>query len=122
KDVPAWLLSGISTYHACASWKEGQIEIDSLKLPQHNQSLLSLQNLMTGGEWGTFDKGFKADGRDYEIRRRIIDLQAWALFYWLFNAPGEDGGKSANGGLVPPLLTTLNEGRKMEEALAPLLK
>jgi hypothetical protein len=123
KDVPPWLLSGISTYLACASWKDGQIEIDSLKLPQHNQSLLSLQNLMkSSSDWGTFEKGFKADGRDYEIRRRIIDLQAWALFYWLFNAPGEDGGKSANAALVPPLLTTLNDGRKMEEAMAPLLK
>jgi len=122
KDVPPWVLSGISTYLACASWKEGAIEIDSLKLPQHNQSLLSLQNLMKGGDWGTFEKGFKADGRDYEIRRRIIDLQAWALFYWLNNAPGEDGGKSANAALVAPLLTSLNDGRKMEEAMAPLLK
>ncbi len=122
RDVPPWVLSGLATYLACASWKDGQIDIDSLKLPQHNQSLLSLQNLMKSGDWGTFEKSFKADGRDYEIRRRIIDLQAWALFYYLFNAPGEDGGKSANGALVPPLMTSLNEGRKMEEALSPLFK
>jgi hypothetical protein len=122
KDLPPWVVSGLATYLACASWKDGQIDIDSLKLPQHNQSLLSLQNLMKSGDWGTFEKSFKADGRDYDIRRRIIDLQAWALFYYLFNAPGEDGGKSANGGLVPSLMTSLNEGRKMDEAMAPLLK
>ena len=122
KDVPPWVVSGLSTYLACASWKDGTIDIDSLKLPQHNQSLLSLQNMMKSNDWGTFDKGFKADGRDYEIRRRVIDLQAWALFYYLFNAPGEDGGKSANGALVPPLMTSLSEGKKMDEIMAPLLK
>ncbi len=122
KDVPPWVLAGLSTYLACASWKEGQIDIDSLKLPQHNQSLLSLQNLIKSGDWTAFEKSFKADGRDYEIRRRVIDLQSWALFYYLFNAPGEDGGKSANGALVGPLMTGLNDGKKMEEVLAPLLK
>jgi hypothetical protein len=122
KDVPPWVLSGLATYLACASWKDGQIDIDSLKLPQHNQSLLSLQNMMKSSDWGTFEKGFKADGRDYEIRRRVIDLQAWALFYFLFNAPGEDGGKSANGALVPPMMLALGEGKKMDEVMAPLFK
>ncbi|MBV8880763.1 MAG: hypothetical protein JO332_12400, partial [Planctomycetaceae bacterium] len=114
KDVPPWVTSGIATYLACAHWKEGQLDIDSLKLPQHNQSLLSLQNLMKSGDWWAFEKGFKADGREYEIRRRVIDLQAWAVYYYLFNAPDQDGGKSANGNLVAPLLTGLNEGKKME--------
>jgi hypothetical protein len=122
KDVPPWVVSGLTTYLACAQWKDGQIDIDSLKLPQHSQSLLSLQNMMKSSDWGTFEKGFKADGRDYEIRRRVIDLQAWGLFYYLFNAPAEDGGKSANGALVPSLMSGLSEGRKMDEVLAPLLK
>lgn len=121
-DLPPWILAGVSNYLACAVYREGQVEIDSLKHPQANQSLLSFQNVMKSNDWWAFEKGFKSDGRDYEIHRRVIDLQAWALVYYLFNAPSEEGGKSSNGAMVPALLTALSEGKKVDEALAPILK
>lgn len=121
-DLPPWVLAGLTNYLACALWKEGAVEIDSLKHPQSNQSLLSLQNVMKSNDWWAFDKGFKSDGRDYEIRRRVIDLQAWAVFYYMFNAPGEAGGKSPNAAAVPSLLASLSEGKKMDEAMVPMLK
>jgi hypothetical protein len=121
-DLPAWILAGLSQYLSCAVWKEGQVEIDSLRHPQSNQSLLSLQNLMKSNDWLPFEKSFKADGRDFETHRRVIELQAWAVFYFLFNAPGEDGGKGPNAGAVPAMLTALGEGKKLDEVVAPLLK
>jgi hypothetical protein len=121
-DLPQWILTGLSNYLACALWREGQVEIDSLKHPQSNQSLLSLQNLMKSNDWWAFEKGFKAEGRDYEVHRRVIELQAWAVFYYLFNAPGEDGGKSPNAASVPALLAALSEGKKIDDAVVPILK
>src|SRR5438067_442185 len=58
-DLPPWVVTGLANYLACALWREGQTEIDSLKHPQSNQSLLSLQNLMKGNDWWAFEKGFK---------------------------------------------------------------
>ena len=121
-DLPPWILAGLGSYLATAVWKEGQVEIDSLKHPQSNQSLLSIQNLMKSGDWWALEKSFKADGRDYETHRRVVDLQAWAVFYYLFNAPGEDGGKSPSGASVPAMLAALGDGQKVDDALAPVLK
>jgi hypothetical protein len=121
-DLPPWLLAGLAAYLGCGQWRDGQVEIDSLKHPQANQFLISLQNLMKSNDWGTLEKGFKSEGRDYETRRRVIDLQAWAVFYYLFNAPAEDGGKSPNGAAVAAMLAALQEGRKLDEAILHLAK
>ncbi|MBI3856506.1 MAG: hypothetical protein HY293_12535, partial [Planctomycetes bacterium] len=120
-DLPPWVLPGLSSYLSSALWREGQVEIDSLKHPQSTQSLLSLQNVMKSNDWVAFEKGFKSDGREYEIRRRVIDLQAWAVFYYLFNAPGEDGGKSPNATAIPALLAALSEGKKIDDATVAML-
>jgi hypothetical protein len=121
-DLPLWVVAGLSAYLGSAIWKEGQVEIDSLKHPQNNQSLLSIQSLMKSSEWWAFERSFKAEGREYETHRRIVELQAWAVFYYLFNAPGEDGGKSPNGPAVAAMLAALSEGKKIDEALVPILK
>jgi hypothetical protein len=121
-DLPAWVVAGLAAYLGTAQWRDAQVEIDSLKHPLANQSLLSLQNVMKSTDWGTFEKGFKAEGKDYETRRRVIELQAWAVFYYLFNAPAEDGGKSQNGSTVAAMLSALNDGKKLDEALQPVLK
>ena len=121
-DLPPWILSGLANYLACAQWKDGKVEADSLKHPQSNQSLLSIQNLMKSSDWYAFDKGFKADGRDYEIRKRVIETQAWGSFYYLYNAPDQEGGKSPNGAAIPQMLALLAEGKKIDDAVAPMLK
>ena len=121
-DLPPGILAGLANYLASAIWKEGQVEIDSLKHPQNGQSLLSLQNVMKSSDWWPFEKSFKAEGRDYETHRRVVELQAWAVFYFMFNAPGEDGGKSPNGAAIPALLAALSEGKKLDDAMIPILK
>jgi len=121
-DLPPWILAGVTAYLGSSVWREGQVEIDSLKHPQSNQSLLSLQNILKSTDWVAFDKSFKLEGREYEIRRRVIDLQGWAVLYWLFNAPAEEGGKGPNAAAVPAFLAALNEGKKVDDAMAPILK
>jgi hypothetical protein len=121
-DLPPWILAGLGNYLASAVWREGQVEIDSLRHPQSNQSLLSLQNLMKSNDWMAFDRSFKADGRDFETHRRAIELEAWAVYYFLFNAPGEDGGKSSSAPAIPSMLSALSEGKKPDDAVALLLK
>src|SRR5262245_10446162 len=73
-DLPAWAFAGLSSYLGSAVWKEGQVEIDSLKHPQSTQYPLSIQSLMKSSDWRAFDKSFKADSRDYETHRRVIEL------------------------------------------------
>jgi hypothetical protein len=121
-DLPPWILAGPTAYLSAGLWREGHVEMDSIKNPQTVQSVLSLQAAMKSGDWGTFEKGFKAEGGDYDKRRRVVELQAWAVFYYLFNAPAEDGGKSPQGAAVAAMLVALNEGKKIDEALLPILK
>ncbi len=122
KDVPPWVMSGLVHYLSCASWSEGKVEQDNLKLPLNSQSLLSFQGALKSTDWSPMEKTFKADGRDYEIRKRVIDLQAWAFYYYLFNGPGTEGGQGKHAGSVASLLAALEEGKKLDEVLAPMLK
>jgi hypothetical protein len=123
KDLPPWILAGICDYFGSARIKGGKVEMDAILLPETNQSVLSLQFLAKGNDWWPFEKGWKSEGRDYEIHRRAIELQAWALFYYLFNGPTETGGGSGkNAEAVPEFLAALDAGKKVDEALDGILK
>ena len=122
KDVPPWIFNGLAQYLACAEWSEGQALQDSLKQQLVSQSVLAYQSAVKSSDWAPLEKSFKAEGRDYEIRKRIIDAQAWAVFYWLFNSPAAEGGQGKHAALVVPFLAALEEGKKLDDALAPLLK
>jgi hypothetical protein len=122
KDLPAWLLGGLTLYLGCGRWADGKVAFDQLELPLNNQAILSFQALPKSSDWVAFEKSFLMSGRDYEIRRRVIDLQGWAVFYYAFNGPGADGGQGKHGALVPALLADLNAGKKADETLLNFAK
>jgi len=122
KDIPPALLSALADYVGCAAWVDKTVVLDTLKNPQVMQSILSLQQLIKLGEWWPVEKGLKAEGREYEIRQRIIDLEIWGLLYWLSNAPGPDGGKGAQAKAVADILGALEEGAAAVDTVQVILK
>lgn len=119
-DLPPWIFSGLGGYFASCRWAGGKLEMDSLKVPDAHMNILSLQNLLRSPDWTALERCFRAEGRDYELRRRVVDLEAWGVFYFLFNAPADEGGQGRNAAAVRRFLGAFEEGRKVEEAVKEL--
>jgi hypothetical protein len=122
KDIPAWFRTGLADYFAACGWKDGKLETDSPVLSEINQSVLSFQYLVKSTDWLPFERGLKAEGKAYEVSKRAIHLQGWAIVYWLFNAPADRGGKGKNAATVPEFLAELEGGAKFDDAFKGLLK
>ena len=119
-DLPPWIFAGLGGYFASSRAAAGKLEMDSPKIPDAHMNILSLQNLQRSPDGYALERALRAEGRDYEIRRRVVDLEAWGIFYFLFNAPDDEGGRGKNAAAVPRFLAALEEGRKPEEALKEL--
>lgn len=119
-DLPPWIAAGLGGYFASSQAVGGKLEMDSPKIPDAHMNILSLQNLLRSPDWVPLERCFRTEGREYELRRRGVDLEAWGVFYFLFNAPAEEGGRGKNAAAVPRFLAALEEGRKVEEAIKEL--
>lgn len=116
-DVPPWVRGGLSLYLAGLRWIDGKAVADQPSLPLVGQCIHAAQTLIRTGEWTSLERGLKLEGRDYEARRRLVDLQGWAVFHAAFNTPGVDGASA-----VPALLADLESGKKADEAIVQFHK
>jgi len=120
KDAP-WLLAGLRVYFAGTQWSGGAVQIDSVKQPAPVMNLHALQWLLKKGEWWASEKAIAADPTEIERRRLLYDLESWAGWWVLFNAPG-DGGNGRCAASVPDFLAALQAGKKTEEAFKAFQK
>ncbi len=112
-DVPPWVTGGLSLYLAGVRGLDGNAMAD----PLVGQCVHAAQTMIRAGEWTSLERSLKLEGRDYEARRRLVDLQGWAVFYAAFTTSGVEGAAA-----VPSLLADLEAGKKADEAIAAFHK
>jgi hypothetical protein len=115
KDAFPSLSAGLSAVFATAQWKEGKVEVGSLLRPDVQANISAFSSYAKSPDWWAFERAFKAEGKDFDGRQKMIGTQAWGLFQHVF-------GLAPAAGAVPDFLAALNDGKSMGDALGLMAK
>ncbi|MHC4607507.1 MAG: DUF1570 domain-containing protein [Planctomycetota bacterium] len=116
-DLPWWLVPGLCHYFGTVNQQKDNLRADTLELGDIAANVMLLKKRIKDRDWIQFKKAFQKS-RESEKDKGTAQLEAWAVVYWIINAPGDSGGKGKHAAALPELLTALNSGKKTGDALA----
>lgn len=120
-QFPGWLEEGLAEYFSSAIEAGGAHKIASLKTVYADANLKAVQRHIKERKLAKIPDVMKMDRDTFYKRRPVHSLTAWAIVYYLMNAPDPGGGRGKLAGAIPALLKAFAEGKGRSEAYAAAL-